>query len=144
MPRSVQHWPGGIPTCIQPHPEPDLSWDQIKEEVKGWLLFVQVYIFIAFTFPTTTSNSVLTCSQENWVSATKAGSSDENYELNHRRELVEKWASATQEFREVSSPQSNSVKSPKSIALTSSFPPHPGVPIACTCGSSRDGGAKEE
>ncbi|KAJ5934396.1 hypothetical protein N7466_003943 [Penicillium verhagenii] len=81
MPRSVQHWqhwPGGIPTCIQPHPEPDLSWDQIKEEVKGWLLFVQ----------------------ENWVSAVNAGSSDEHYELNHRRELVEKWASATQEFRD--------------------------------------------
>ncbi|KAJ5887549.1 hypothetical protein N7495_007590 [Penicillium taxi] len=121
MPRSVQHWPGGIPTCIQPYPEPDLSWDQIKEEVKGWLLFVQVYIFIAFTFPTTTSNSVLTYSQENWVSAANAGSSDKNYELNHRRELVEKWASATQEFRDVNSPRSNSVKSLKSIALTSSF-----------------------
>ncbi|KAJ5628585.1 hypothetical protein N7490_010813 [Penicillium lividum] len=78
MPRSVQHWPGGIPTCIQPHPDPDLSWDEIKEEVKGWLLFVQ----------------------ENWVTAANAGSSDENYELNHRRELVEKWASATQEFRD--------------------------------------------
>ncbi|KAJ5623023.1 hypothetical protein N7490_011628 [Penicillium lividum] len=50
MPRSVQHWPGGIPTSIQPHPETDLSLDQIKEEVKGWLLFVQ----------------------ENWVSAANA------------------------------------------------------------------------
>uniref|UniRef100_A0A093VBG8 Uncharacterized protein n=1 Tax=Talaromyces marneffei PM1 TaxID=1077442 RepID=A0A093VBG8_TALMA len=43
MPRSVQHWPGGIPTSIQPHSEADLSLDQIKQEVKGWLLFVQAY-----------------------------------------------------------------------------------------------------
>ncbi|KAJ5540167.1 hypothetical protein N7513_008499 [Penicillium frequentans] len=79
MPRSVQHWSGGIPTCIQPHPEPDLSDDEIKEEVKGWLLFVK----------------------ENWVSAANAGaSSDAEYELKHRRQLVEKWASATQEFRD--------------------------------------------
>ncbi|CAI7586760.1 unnamed protein product [Penicillium glandicola] len=78
MPRSAQHWPGGIPSSIQPHPETDLSLDQIKQEVKGWLLFVQ----------------------ENWVSAANAGSSEERYELYHRRQLVEKWASATQEFRD--------------------------------------------
>lgn len=45
MPRSVQHWRGEIPTSIQPHPEADLSLDQIKEEVKGWLLFVQVCVY---------------------------------------------------------------------------------------------------
>ncbi|KAJ5663844.1 hypothetical protein N7507_004575 [Penicillium longicatenatum] len=79
MPRSVLHWSGGIPTCIQPHPKPDLSDDEIKEEVKGWLLFVK----------------------ENWVSAANAGApSDAEYERKHRRQLVEKWASATQEFRD--------------------------------------------
>ncbi|KAJ6103223.1 hypothetical protein N7486_005650 [Penicillium sp. IBT 16267x] len=79
MPRSVQHWPGGIPRSIKPHPETDLSLDQIKEEVKGWLLFVQ----------------------ENWVAAADAGvSNDGEYELRHRRQLVEKWASATQELRD--------------------------------------------
>ncbi|EEA19152.1 hypothetical protein PMAA_014130 [Talaromyces marneffei ATCC 18224] len=79
MPRSVQHWPGGIPTSIQPHSEADLSLDQIKQEVKGWLLFVQ----------------------ENWVSAANAGApSDGDHELTHRRQLVETWASATQEFRD--------------------------------------------
>ncbi|KAJ5803972.1 uncharacterized protein N7518_000275 [Penicillium psychrosexuale] len=99
MPRSVQHWPGGIPTSIQPHPETDLSLDQIKEEVKGWLLFVQ----------------------ENWVSAANAGSSsDERYELYHRRQLVEKWASATQEFRDVNSTRSN--LSSKFIAYQSRAP----------------------
>ncbi len=108
MPRSVQHWPGGIPTSIQPHPEPDLSFDEIKEEVKGWLLFVQVClysapsIFIFYFLFFQTRISALTCSQENWVSAATAGaSSDAEYELKHRRQLVEKWASATQEFRDV-------------------------------------------
>lgn len=79
MPRSVRHWPGGIPSSIKPHPETHLSLDQIKEEVKGWLLFVQ----------------------ENWVSAANTGvSNDVEYELRHRRQLVEKWASATQELRD--------------------------------------------
>ncbi|KAJ5760194.1 hypothetical protein N7520_007350 [Penicillium odoratum] len=45
---------------------------------------------------------------ENWVSAANAGVfSDAEYELKHRRQLVEKWASATQEFRDVNSTQSN-------------------------------------
>ncbi|KAJ5924579.1 hypothetical protein N7466_008766 [Penicillium verhagenii] len=75
MPRSVQHWPGGIPSSIKPHPETDLSWDQIKEEVKGWLLFVQ-------------------------VSAAAVNNCVDDYELHQRRQLVEKWASATQEMRD--------------------------------------------
>ncbi|KAJ5443400.1 uncharacterized protein N7458_007272 [Penicillium daleae] len=70
---------GGIPRCIKPHPETDLSLDQIKEEVKGWLLFVQ----------------------ENWVPAANTDSSNSGkYELNQRRQLIEKWASATQELRD--------------------------------------------
>ncbi|KAJ5797782.1 uncharacterized protein N7503_007078 [Penicillium pulvis] len=78
--KSAQHWPGGVPSSIQPHPETDLSHDYAKEEVKGWLLFVQ----------------------ESWVSVVDAGAtSDVGYELKHRRQLVEKWASATQEFRAV-------------------------------------------
>lgn len=36
------HWPGGIPSHIRPHHTADLSFDEIKEEVKGWLLFVKV------------------------------------------------------------------------------------------------------
>lgn len=47
MAGSVQHWPGGIPSCIKPHPEADLSDDEIKEEVKGWLLFVQVCLYVS-------------------------------------------------------------------------------------------------
>ncbi|KAJ5665112.1 uncharacterized protein N7477_007560 [Penicillium maclennaniae] len=79
MPRSVQHWPGGIPGSVKPHPETDLTLDQIKEEVKGWLLFVQ----------------------ENWVPAANTGASnDGEYELHQRRLLIEKWASATQELRD--------------------------------------------
>ncbi|EED20505.1 hypothetical protein TSTA_037260 [Talaromyces stipitatus ATCC 10500] len=89
MPRSVQHWPGGIPSSIKPHPETDLSLDQIKEEVKGWLLFVQ----------------------ENWVPAANTrASNDGEYELHQRRHLIEKWVSATQELRDVNS---TPVKSPK-------------------------------
>ncbi|GFG15823.1 hypothetical protein IFM61392_09179 [Aspergillus lentulus] len=71
---------GGIPCSIKPHPEDDLSLDQMKEEVKGWLLFVQ----------------------ENWVRRSEADIAEDNgdYELRQRRKLVEQWASATQEFRD--------------------------------------------
>ncbi|KAJ6107423.1 hypothetical protein N7523_008746 [Penicillium sp. IBT 18751x] len=96
MPRSVQHWPGGIPSSIKPHPDTDLSLDQVKEEVKGWLLFVQ----------------------ENWVPAPNTGASnDGQYELHQRRLLIEKRASATQELRDVNS---TPVKFPKLIASTNS------------------------
>ncbi|KAF7118667.1 hypothetical protein CNMCM5793_008205 [Aspergillus hiratsukae] len=67
------YWPGGIPSHIRPHHTPDLSFDEIKEEVKGWLLFV------------------------------KAGvreDEDDYYELRQRRALVDQWAAATQEFRD--------------------------------------------
>ncbi|GAQ03702.1 hypothetical protein ALT_1023 [Aspergillus lentulus] len=79
MTRPVRHWPGGIPCSIKPHPEDDLSLDQMKEEVKGWLLFVR----------------------ENWVRRSEAdiAEDDRDYELRQRRKLVEQWASATQEFR---------------------------------------------
>ncbi|KAF7165490.1 hypothetical protein CNMCM5623_009612 [Aspergillus felis] len=72
-------WPGGIPSHIRPHHTADLSFDEIKEEVKGWLLF------------------------ESWVSRAHAGvaeSEDEDYELRQRRALVDRWAAATQEFRD--------------------------------------------
>ncbi|KAG2027748.1 hypothetical protein GB937_000190 [Aspergillus fischeri] len=65
-------WPGGIPSHIRPHHTADLSFDEIKEEVKGWLLFVK----------------------ESWVSRAHAGvaeSEDEDYELRQRRALVDRW-----------------------------------------------------
>ncbi|KAF4200470.1 hypothetical protein CNMCM8927_003037 [Aspergillus lentulus] len=74
-------WPGGIPSHIRPHHTADLSFDESKEEVKGWLLFVK----------------------ESWVSRAHAGvaeSEDEDYELRQRRALVDRWAAATQEFRD--------------------------------------------
>ncbi|KAL4873357.1 hypothetical protein BDV12DRAFT_192343 [Aspergillus spectabilis] len=87
MSRPVQHWPGGVPLCLHPHPEQYLSLDRLKEEAKGWLLFVQ----------------------ESWVPRARAGISDDDdddddnnreYELHHRRSLLEQWTSATQEFRD--------------------------------------------
>ncbi|GFF76635.1 hypothetical protein IFM62136_09368 [Aspergillus lentulus] len=74
-------WPGGIPSHIRPHHTADLRFDESKEEVKGWLLFVK----------------------ESWVSRAHAGvaeSEDEYYELRQRRALVDRWAAATQEFRD--------------------------------------------
>ncbi|OKP00020.1 hypothetical protein PENSUB_8218 [Penicillium subrubescens] len=75
------HWPGGIPREIKPHPETDLSQDELEEEVKGWLLFVQ----------------------ENWVPRDRANISDDDkeYELRQRRALVQNWASESQDFRDV-------------------------------------------
>jgi hypothetical protein len=42
MSQKLRHWPGGIPPQIRPHHRGDLCTDEIKEEVKGWLLFVKV------------------------------------------------------------------------------------------------------
>jgi hypothetical protein len=35
------HWPGGIPRGIKHYPKTDLSQEELREEVKGWILFVQ-------------------------------------------------------------------------------------------------------
>lgn len=34
-------WPGGIPAHVKFHPEP-IDSDDVKEEIKGWQLFVKV------------------------------------------------------------------------------------------------------
>ncbi|RDW64344.1 uncharacterized protein DSM5745_09755 [Aspergillus mulundensis] len=78
MPHSVRHWPGGIPSCIKRHPVEDLSIEELKEEVKGWLLFVK----------------------ETWVARPDSMEDDDEYELDQRRALVEQWASASQGFRD--------------------------------------------
>jgi hypothetical protein len=47
---------------------------------------------------------ILTVAQESWVSRAHAGvaeSEDGDYELRQRRALVDRWAAATQEFRDV-------------------------------------------
>ncbi|KAJ5198445.1 uncharacterized protein N7498_007562 [Penicillium cinerascens] len=38
---SAVYWPGGIPREIKHHSKADLSQDELREEVKGWLLFVE-------------------------------------------------------------------------------------------------------
>ncbi|OOQ90739.1 hypothetical protein PEBR_03487 [Penicillium brasilianum] len=76
---SAFHWPGGIPREIKHHPKADLSQDELREEVKGWLLFVQ----------------------ESWVPRDRANTNDDKeYELRQRRALVQKWASESQSFRD--------------------------------------------
>ncbi|KAL4930300.1 uncharacterized protein BDV17DRAFT_289908 [Aspergillus undulatus] len=85
MTHSARNWPGGIPSCIQRHPTGNLSIEALKEATKGWLLFVK----------------------ETWVPCVRAGIADDEhtdngeYELRQRRKLVEEWASASQEFRDV-------------------------------------------
>ncbi|KAL4994246.1 hypothetical protein BDV10DRAFT_197657 [Aspergillus recurvatus] len=74
MPHSARLWPGGIPGCIKRHPTGELSDEELKEEVKGWLLFVRI-------------GDDLTDNDNG------------EYELRQRRALVEQWASASQEFR---------------------------------------------
>ncbi|KAJ6133721.1 hypothetical protein N7523_000043 [Penicillium sp. IBT 18751x] len=64
-------WPAGIPE-IHLHPT-DLPADELPEEAKGWLLFVK--------------------EEYQPVSTTEEG-------LRQRRALIEKWATASQEFRE--------------------------------------------
>jgi hypothetical protein len=78
---STIHWPGGIPCEIKPHPQTDLSQDELREEVEGWLRFVQ----------------------EKWVLRDRANITDvhKEYELRQRRALVQKWASESQDFRDV-------------------------------------------
>ncbi|PWY93153.1 hypothetical protein BO94DRAFT_583393 [Aspergillus sclerotioniger CBS 115572] len=79
-PKTVRHWPGGIPVSVRVHPD-SLSNDEMREAVKGWLLFVSVH----------------------WVSRQAAGISedeDPDYELRQRRSLVERWATADQTIRD--------------------------------------------
>ncbi|GLB07657.1 hypothetical protein AtubIFM57258_003006 [Aspergillus tubingensis] len=66
-------WPGGIPACLRVEPS-SVEWSDMVETSKGWLQFVQ----------------------EEW---TESGSLDE--QLQQRRRLMERWASASQDFRDV-------------------------------------------
>ncbi|PYH71040.1 uncharacterized protein BO88DRAFT_486395 [Aspergillus vadensis CBS 113365] len=65
-------WPGGIPACLRVEPS-SVEWSDMVETSKGWLQFVQ----------------------EEW---TESESLDE--ELQQRRRLMERWASASQDFRD--------------------------------------------
>ncbi|KAJ5918607.1 hypothetical protein N7466_010599 [Penicillium verhagenii] len=80
LPSKPFHWPGGIPTVIKADPNGDITRDEINEEAKGWLLFVE----------------------EKWVPRDNANVPDEDgdYEVRQRRSLVETWAKASQEFRD--------------------------------------------
>ncbi|KAF7167883.1 hypothetical protein CNMCM5623_001030 [Aspergillus felis] len=71
QPISLTSWPAGI-SGIRLHPT-DLSRDELAEEAKGWLLFVR---------------------EESQPTSTPGDG------LRQRRALVEKWATASQEFRE--------------------------------------------
>ncbi|KAE8549114.1 hypothetical protein EYB25_007629 [Talaromyces marneffei] len=91
-------WPGGIPASVRPHPTDDLTngpekWDfkDWKEECKGWCQFVE----------------------EEWVSKT-----DLNEEMQQRRTLIERWASADQAFRDS---YQERAPAPKSAV---DYPPH--------------------
>ncbi|KAI1344210.1 hypothetical protein F5Y15DRAFT_365855 [Xylariaceae sp. FL0016] len=71
----ARYWPGGIPACIQFHPEPILS--AYENHAKAWQLFLQ----------------------ENAV-APPAQCRDENFEVNQRRKLMERWATLSQDARD--------------------------------------------
>lgn len=49
------YWPGGIPEHIQCHPHP-IPPSEVGDEVKGWLLFVDVRILMCGN---------ITCRKEN-------------------------------------------------------------------------------
>lgn len=77
--RSTIHWPGPIPREIKLHPKTDLSQDELREEIKGWLPFVQ----------------------ESRVPRDQANISAHNNdcELRQRRAIVQKCASESQGSR---------------------------------------------
>ncbi|KAF3394974.1 hypothetical protein DPV78_008544 [Talaromyces pinophilus] len=64
---------GGIPSTIRLHPNDEWSEDELKEESKGWCQFAE----------------------EEWIPKT-----DLNEEMQQRRVLIERWASADQRFRD--------------------------------------------
>ncbi|PYI02449.1 hypothetical protein BO78DRAFT_410584 [Aspergillus sclerotiicarbonarius CBS 121057] len=80
LPSRPFHWPGGIPPEVRPDPYGDRTWEEIFEDTKGWLLFVR----------------------ENWISRETANvpTTDGDYEVRQRRQLVEAWAKTTQRFRD--------------------------------------------
>ncbi|OQD73867.1 hypothetical protein PENDEC_c013G01540 [Penicillium decumbens] len=73
------HWPGGIPPEINPDANGDINPEEVDEDAKGWLLFVE----------------------EKWVPRAMVNVSDKDgdYETRQDRALVETWAKASQEFR---------------------------------------------
>ncbi|QGA16434.1 hypothetical protein EYB26_004101 [Talaromyces marneffei] len=75
------HWPGGVPPEIRLDPNGDITPDEANEDAKGWLLFVT----------------------ERWVprEAANIPDRDGDYEVRQRRTLVETWAKADQELRDV-------------------------------------------
>lgn len=88
-----RHWPGGVPATVRIHPDGDIFEEAMTEHFA-------LYISILF-FPT---NS-LRGGKEQWTAREAAGNPDEDdgeYELRQRWSLIQQWASADQNFRDVS------------------------------------------
>ncbi|EED22087.1 conserved hypothetical protein [Talaromyces stipitatus ATCC 10500] len=103
------HWPGGILPEVRLDPNGDIKPDEVKEEAKGWLLFVT----------------------ERWVSreAPNIPDHDGDYEVRQRRTLVETWAKADQQFRDSyhqRAPPGDALAYPEPALrnVDKSFPPH--------------------
>jgi hypothetical protein len=94
-------WPGGIPSAIRLHPDADLSEnDDLREESKGWCQFVHV----CMVYYQHQHIFFMDCQKIN--SNTIGGvvpKTDLNEEMQQRRTLIERWASADQTFRDVNS-----------------------------------------
>lgn len=74
-----RHWPGGIPSTIRPHPEPQGAGFNFDVATQGFRRFIR----------------------ENWKTRENESDEEFEYEDNQRRKLIDTWACADQAFREV-------------------------------------------
>ncbi|KFY64244.1 hypothetical protein V496_03390 [Pseudogymnoascus sp. VKM F-4515 (FW-2607)] len=72
-----RYWPGGIPSHVRCHDNPIDDFDTFKEEVKGWQLYLE----------------------EN-VTSHDGGSQEQILTVTRRRQLVEEWATMSQNSRD--------------------------------------------
>jgi hypothetical protein len=93
MSQTVPVEQGSIPASVRPHPAGDLSAESIHDEIKGWLEFITVNpLLCPFSLVNTSAKRI----KEQW---TPLPNPEED--LHQRRNLIEKWATADQSFRDV-------------------------------------------
>ncbi|XHG08702.1 hypothetical protein AWENTII_011797 [Aspergillus wentii] len=73
-----RHWPGGIPSTIRPHPEPQCTGFNFDVATQGFRRFIR----------------------ENWKPGENESDEGFEYEDTQRRKLIETWACPDQVFRE--------------------------------------------
>lgn len=106
----AKYWPGGIPRHIRCHESPIDEPDAVKEEAKGWLLFIKVRsavvagdVSAGLTSPSPSSRQENAGDAGDTAGDTAGGTTStrgEGSAVRQRRALVDRWASMRQGERD--------------------------------------------